>query len=155
MIVIVFGFSFSFGLHIEMCALLFGLCVLLYLVLSWRTRHWPGNVSVAGHPHIWQNKQDKLLIDLTYCIWFLWARSQGHNHKTYVTIGRARPHISPTPYNYTQPSAQDLQPIQLDDYHPARQPPRRNLSQLGRELRAMLKFQFPRLNNEAIGFGLA
>ena len=131
-----------------------GRCVVLYLVLSWRTR-LPGNVSVAGHPHIWQNKQDKLLIDLTYCVWLLWARSQGHRHKTYVIIERARPHISPTPYNCTQPSAHDLQPTQLDDYHPARQPPRRNLSQLGRELRAMLKFQFPRLNNEAIGFGLA
>ena len=64
-------------------------------------------------------------------------------------------HISPTPYNCTQPSAHDLQPVQLDDYHRARQPPRRILSQLGSELRAILKLQFPRLNKEAIGFGLA
>ena len=147
------GFHFHFVciLRRVRCSLV---CVPLYLVLSWRTRHWPGHVSVAGHPHIWQ-KQDKLLIDLAYCIWLLWARSQGHNHKTYVSIGRARPHISPTPYNHTQLSAHDLQPIHLDDYHPPREPPRSILSQLGRELRAMLKFQFPRLNNEAIGFGLA
>ena len=105
------------------------LCCSLSCFCSSGTRHRPGNVFVAGHPHIWQ-KTDKLLINLTYCVWFLWARSQGHSHKIYVIIERARPHISPTPYSYTQPTAQDLQLRQLDDYHPPRQPPRRILSQL-------------------------
>ena len=123
------GFSFSFGLHVEVCALFSVFVLFVIYFCSSGTRHIPGNVFVAGHPHIWR-KTDKLLINLTYCVWFLWARSQGHSHKIYVIIERARPHISPTPYSYTQPTAQDLQLIQLDDYHPPRQPPRRILSQL-------------------------
>jgi hypothetical protein len=50
MIVIVLGFHFHFVCILR--RVLYSLvCVLLCLVLSWRTRHWPGHVSVAGHPH--------------------------------------------------------------------------------------------------------
>ena len=59
------------------------------------------------------------------------------------TIGRALPHLSSTPYIYTQPTAQDLQPIQLDDCHPPRQPPRRILSQLVANYGPCWSFNFP------------
>jgi hypothetical protein len=138
-----------------MCALLLGLCVLLYLVLSWRTRHCSGNVSVAGHPHMAkQTGQAINRFDILHLV-SMGAQPGPQPQDLRHHRASAAPHFTHTIYVHTQPSAHDLQPIQLDDYHPARPPPRRNLSQLGRELRAMLKFQFPRLNNEAIGFGLA
>ena len=112
-----------------MCFVL-GLCVVLYLVFVLAGPVINREMYLLRATRTFGKKTDKLLINLTYCVWFLWARSQGHSHKIYVIIERARPHISPTPYSYTQPTAQDLQLIQLDDCHPPRQPPRRILSQL-------------------------
>ena len=130
------------------------LCCSLSCFCSSGTRHRPGNVFVAGHPHIWQ-KTDKLLINLTYCVWFLWARSQGHSHKIYVIIERARPHISPTPYSYTQTHSARSSTYTIRRLSSPTAASATHLKPVGRELRAMLKFQFPRLNNEAICFRLA
>ena len=88
-----------------------------------------------------QQKLSKLLIDLTYCILFPWARSQGHNQPN-----RARPpHVIHTILLHTTLSTRSST-FTIGDYHPPRQPPRRDFRQLCHTLRAIRKFFVPTKN---------
>jgi len=62
-----------------------------------------GPSSKSGH-----RKYDKILINLTDYIPFLWMRSQGYKHHFRPKPSDERGPTSSTPYNYTQPSARNL-----------------------------------------------
>ena len=62
-----------------------------------------GPSSKSGH-----RKYDKLLINLTDYIPFLWVRSQGYKHHFRPKPSDERGPTSSTPYNYTQPSARNF-----------------------------------------------